>query len=72
MPVASTRGPLAALDRRLADGSERPQLTGWRRLLTEFWWFGVKQARACVFAGVFFLAVFVDQLTDHLLKLYSD
>ena len=29
-----------------------------RRRLREFLWFGVKNARACVFAGLFFLAVF--------------
>jgi len=54
-----TRQPLAGLDRRLADRADRPELTGWRRFLTEFWWFGVKEARACVFAGLFFFAVFV-------------
>jgi uncharacterized membrane protein YoaT (DUF817 family) len=29
-----------------------------RRALTEFLWFGIKEARACLFAGLFFLAVF--------------
>ncbi len=29
-----------------------------RRGLTEFVWFGLKEARACLFAGLFFLAVF--------------
>jgi uncharacterized membrane protein YoaT (DUF817 family) len=33
-------------------------LTGLRRALVEFLWFGLKQARACLFAGLFFLAVF--------------
>jgi hypothetical protein len=31
---------------------------GARRALVEFLWFGVKQARACLFAGLFFVAVF--------------
>jgi len=29
-----------------------------RRALVEFLWFGIKQARACLFAGLFFVAVF--------------
>ena len=29
-----------------------------RRALAEFLWFGIKNARACLFAGLFFLAVF--------------
>ena len=33
-------------------------LTGVRRALTEFLYFGIKQARACLFAGLFFAAVF--------------
>jgi uncharacterized membrane protein YoaT (DUF817 family) len=40
------------------DKTERSNLTGARRALTEFLWFGIKQARACLFAGLFFLAVF--------------
>ena len=36
----------------------RPDLRGWRRFLAEFVWFGIKEARACLFAGLFFLAVF--------------
>lgn len=34
------------------------QLTGFRRFLAEFLCFGLKQARACLFAGLFFLSVF--------------
>lgn len=33
-------------------------LTGVRRWALEFLWFGLKNARACLFAGLFFLAVF--------------
>lgn len=36
-----------------------PALTGLRRVLVELLWFGVKEARACLFAGLFFAAVFV-------------
>lgn len=31
----------------------------WRRGLTEFWFFGIKEARACLFAGLFFVSVFL-------------
>jgi uncharacterized membrane protein YoaT (DUF817 family) len=48
--------PLAALDALLTDGRSRP-LAGWRRALAEFIMFGVKEARACLFAGLFFGAV---------------
>lgn len=37
------------------DGAARPGAHG---ALTEFLWFGLKQARACLFAGLFFVAVF--------------
>lgn len=48
--------PLAALDALLTDPRSRP-LAGWRRALAEFLMFGVKEARACLFAGLFFGAV---------------
>ncbi len=35
-----------------------PNLDGWRRGLLEFLFFGIKEARACLFAGLFFVAVF--------------
>jgi uncharacterized membrane protein YoaT (DUF817 family) len=47
---------LSALDARLIDGRART-LAGWRRGAVEFLMFGVKQARACLFAGLFFGAV---------------
>lgn len=34
-------------------------LTGWRRFILEFWFFGLKEARACLFAAFFFLALFL-------------
>jgi uncharacterized membrane protein YoaT (DUF817 family) len=37
----------------------RPQLKGLRRLTTEFIYFGIKEARACLFALLFFLCVFI-------------
>jgi len=48
--------PLAAFDALLTDARSRP-LAGWRRLLAEFLMFGIKEARACLFAGLFFGAV---------------
>lgn len=42
----------------VAEPATRGNLFGARRVLTEFIWFGVKEARACLFAGLFFLAVF--------------
>ncbi|MFO1079497.1 MAG: DUF817 domain-containing protein [Reyranellaceae bacterium] len=35
------------------------QLAGLRRFLVEFFFFGLKEARACLFAGLFFAAVFL-------------
>ena len=42
----------------LVDSLPRAGLSGMRRALVELLWFGAKQARACLFAGLFFLAVF--------------
>jgi uncharacterized membrane protein YoaT (DUF817 family) len=45
-------------DAYLLDSQPRPGLFGVRRALVEFLWFGIKELRACFFAGLFFLAVF--------------
>lgn len=45
-------------DDLLINQPARPGLTGLTRLLTELLFFGIKEARACLFAGLFFLAVF--------------
>jgi len=50
---------LAELDRRLIDATPRPGLHGLRRWGTEFWFFGIKEARSCLFAGLFFACVFL-------------
>lgn len=50
---------LKALDAWLMHRTPRPALAGVRRFLLEFLFFGVKSARACLFAGLFFLALFV-------------
>lgn len=49
---------LAALDSHLTDARPRA-LAGWRRAAVEFLYFGVKEARACLFVGLFFAAVFL-------------
>ncbi|OEZ96575.1 DUF817 domain-containing protein [Duganella sp. HH101] len=48
---------LAALDHHLLDDSARAGLRGWPRFVMEFLYFGVKEARACLFVGLFFGAV---------------
>jgi uncharacterized membrane protein YoaT (DUF817 family) len=47
----------AALELAIAP-AEASDLIGARRFLVEFLWFGLKEARACLFAGLFFAAVF--------------
>lgn len=49
---------LRVLDQVLTDPAPRVGLAGVRRFGVEFLWFGLKQARACLFAGAFFLAIF--------------
>jgi uncharacterized membrane protein YoaT (DUF817 family) len=49
---------LAWLDRSLLDIAPNDRLTGWARAWRELLYFGIKEARACLFAGLFFLAVF--------------
>lgn len=54
--------PLRQLDAYLLEVEASPtftSLSGLRRGAAEFLWFGIKQARACLFAGLFFAAVFV-------------
>ena len=49
---------LQALDRHLVGATARPKLAGAARFALEFLYFGIKQARACLFVGLFFAAVF--------------
>jgi len=49
---------LPALDGHLLDFSARRQFAGWRRFAVELFYFGVKEARACLFVVLFFTAVF--------------
>lgn len=50
---------LSALDRRLASAAAPHDAAPWQRYALEFWYFGLKEARACLFAGLFFAAVFL-------------
>lgn len=50
---------ISAVDKILLSPRVGPGLSGFRRFAAEFFYFGVKQARACLFAGLFFLAVFL-------------
>jgi uncharacterized membrane protein YoaT (DUF817 family) len=44
---------------RAAAPASLPELRGAQRFVVELLWFGVKEARACLFAGLFFAAVFL-------------
>ncbi|KQN67496.1 hypothetical protein ASF04_17025 [Duganella sp. Leaf61] len=46
-------------DTHLLDGAPRSGLLGKQRFLLEFLYFGIKNARACLFVGLFFSAVFL-------------
>ncbi len=50
---------LNKLDQHLLTPKSYPNLTGFKRFLLEFWYFGVKEARACLFVFLFFSAVFL-------------
>ncbi len=49
---------LARIDQFLMNDQAR-RLQGLSRFLHEFWYFGLKEARACLFVGLFFLSVLV-------------
>ncbi len=48
---------LQGLDRHLLQ-AHGGAAVGLRRFVLEFWYFGIKEARACLFVGLFFAAVF--------------
>jgi uncharacterized membrane protein YoaT (DUF817 family) len=50
---------LAQLDQHLLKTKNYPNLIGFKRFLLEFWYFGIKNARACLFVFLFFSAVFL-------------
>lgn len=50
---------IARLDSFLMDDSPREGLSRFKRFAAEFIFFGIKEARACLFAGLFFFSVFL-------------
>jgi uncharacterized membrane protein YoaT (DUF817 family) len=50
---------LRALDKHLFNIKPQPNLSGLARFFVEFGYFGIKEARACLFVMLFFTAVFV-------------
>lgn len=50
---------LARFDAWLMDALPPAGLSGPRRFALEFLWFGLKEARACLFAGLFFACLFL-------------
>lgn len=58
LPIRRLSG-LESLDRALIDSQPAPALSGFRRFVVEFLMFGIKEARACLFAGLFFVSIFV-------------
>jgi uncharacterized membrane protein YoaT (DUF817 family) len=57
--IPAPKGMLSSFDEWLLDSSPAPALRGIKRFGWEFWFFGLKQARACLFVGLFFAAVFL-------------
>jgi uncharacterized membrane protein YoaT (DUF817 family) len=57
--VAALQGLLPLLDKHLIDRPADLPRSGIERFVVEFFYFGVKEARACLFAGLFFLSVFL-------------
>ncbi len=53
------RAVFHTVDVHLLDVAARPELVGPRRVVVELLYFGAKCARACLFAGLFFGAVFL-------------
>ena len=51
--------PISTLDGWLLESDSKVERTGLSRFLIEFLYFGLKNARACLFAGLFFAAVFL-------------
>jgi uncharacterized membrane protein YoaT (DUF817 family) len=50
---------LAAIDHYLITRQTPKNTSAWRVFFYEFWFFGLKEARACLFAGVIFLSMWL-------------
>lgn len=51
--------PIHLLDKHLKNTQERTNLRGFARFYIEFLYFGIKEARSCLFVALFFSAVFL-------------
>ena len=51
--------PIHLLDNHLINIQEKPNLSGVARFFVEFLYFGIKEARSCLFVVLFFSAVFL-------------
>lgn len=50
---------LQSIDQFLIQPPQPENLAGFRRFLLEFWYFGIKEARACLFVGLFFASILI-------------
>ncbi len=57
--TAANGGRLSVLDTYLCDLRPWGNLRGFPRFIIEFLYFGIKEARACLFAGLFFVSIFL-------------
>lgn len=57
-PTRASLLRLSTLDNHLLANTARGDLSGISRFALELLYFGIKEARACLFAGIFFAAVF--------------
>lgn len=57
--TAASGGRLSVLDAYLCDLRPWGELRGFARFVIEFLYFGIKEARACLFAGLFFVSIFL-------------
>ena len=50
---------LQSIDQFLIQPPQPENLEGFRRFLLEFWYFGIKEVRACLFVGLFFASILI-------------
>ncbi len=50
---------LQSIDQFLIQPPQPENLVGFRRFLLEFWYFGIKEARSCLFVGLFFASILI-------------
>ena len=50
---------LQSIDQFLIQPPQPENLAGFRRFLLEFWYFGIKEVRACLFVGLFFASILI-------------